>query len=208
MQAPEEKKTPDSTDAPKKSGDEPKAQGGDSQRDDAVATSPPPDVGAAAPEFALEKLDGRSVQLSSYKGKVLVIEFGSYTCPTFRERVAAMQQLAHEAGNRSQFLVIYTREAHPSDGWQVDRNRDENITIPQHKTIADRKAVGKEAREALHISFPIAVDDMNDSVANAYGAGANSAIVVGRDGMILARQKWVDPSGLLRVIEEAAAVKR
>jgi type I thyroxine 5'-deiodinase len=115
-----------------------------------------------------------------------------------------MQQLSHEVANRAQFLVVYTAEAHPSDGWQVDRNRDDAISIAQHKSLADRKSAAKDARERLHIQFPIALDDMDNSVAKAYGATENSAVVIGRDGNVVAFQRWTDPSGLRRIIDEAA----
>jgi Spy/CpxP family protein refolding chaperone/peroxiredoxin len=204
VNAPEEKK--DSMDgSDKKSGESPRGSAADQAASQVAEVAPPPDVGSPAAQFSLEKLDGRNIQLSLFKGKVLVIEFGSYSSPSFRQRVAPMQQLSHETGNRAQFLIVYTTEAHPSDGWQVDRNRDDSISIPQHKSLADRKAAARDARERLHIQFPIASDDMDNSVAKAYGAGENSAVVIGRDGNIAAFQRWTDPSGLRRIIDEAAA---
>ena len=91
------------------------------------------------------------------------------------------------------------------DGWQVERNREQKILVPAHSDAASRIAAAKSARETLKLTIPIAVDDMNDSIAEAFGAGENSAYVVGRDGKILARQTWADPFGLRRIIDETVA---
>src|SRR5205823_7819953 len=120
--------------------DEPKAD----------ASPPPgPAIGQAAPEFNLQKLDGRSVQLSSFKGKILVLMFGSYSSPSFRQRAAMIQDLARETGSHASFLIIYTKEAHPKDGWQVERNREQKILVPAHSDAASRIAAAKSARETL-----------------------------------------------------------
>ena len=48
---------------------------------------------------------------------------------------------------------------------------------------------------------------MSDSAAKDYGALENSAYVIGRDGKILARQQWLDPFGLRRVVDDATGQK-
>jgi peroxiredoxin len=169
-----------------------------------IAIAAGPAVGDAAPAFSLQKLDGRPVQLSSFKGKILVIVFGSYSSPSFRQRALAIQDLAREAGAHASFLLIYTREAHPKDGWQVERNRDDEIELPAPHDQAGRIAMAKKARDALKLTLPIAVDDFQNTVASAYGAGENSAYVIGRDGIVLARQKWADPFAIRREIDQSS----
>ena len=192
----ENEKTPDS-----------KEQSAGNAAPGSASAEPPPSgpaSGNPAPDFKLDKLDGRSVELSTFKDRVLVLVFGSYSSPSFRRRAASIQQLSRELGSGASVLIIYTREAHPKDGWQVERNRDDNVMIASPKEQADRIAQAKQARDALKLSVPIAVDDMSDNVAKAYGAGENSAFVIGRDGKILARQNWADAFGLRRAVENAA----
>jgi len=180
-------------DAPK--ADDPKAD----------ATPPPgPGAGQAAPTFALQKLDGRSVQLSSFKGRILVLVFGSYSSPSFRQRAPQIQELMQSEGSRASFLIVYAKEAHPKDGWQVERNRDEKIALAQHTDMPSRIAQAKQMRETLKLTVPIAIDDMDNSVATSYGAGENTALLIGRDGTILSRQTWADPFALKRAIGQAA----
>ena len=169
--------------------------------------APARDAGAkineVAPEFTLERLDGRNASLSAFKGKPLVIEFGSYSSPSFRQRAAKMEDLAKQYSMRANFLVIYTKEAHPIGGWEVDRNKDDRIAIPPHADLAARKSAAKDAKQALKLTLPIAVDGMDDKIAAAYGASENSAVVIGRDGKVLSKQTWADPYRLRAALDEA-----
>ena len=162
-----------------------------------------PKVGDPAPLLELHKLDGSLVQLSSLKGRIVVLEFGSYSCPVFREKVPAMEKLKSDLGARAQFFVVYGKEAHPVGEWEVDRNKDAGISVEQPKKIDGRRELAQQAREKLKITLPITLDTMGNDAAIAYGAGPNSAYVINRDGTIIARQQWCDPSGMRRAIEQA-----
>ena len=160
-------------------------------------------VGQPAPPFALKKVDGSSLNLSGMKGRVIVLEFGSWTSPAFRERASAMEKLKTEYGQRAQFFVVYMREAHAKGEWEVARNKDANIEAAQPSTIEARTDLAKKAREQLKITVPIAIDTIGNETATAFGAGANSAVVINRDGLIAAKQEWFDPGGLRRELDEA-----
>src|ERR1051326_8155393 len=46
-----------------------------------------PRIGDPAPDFELADLDGNWLRLSDLRGRPVVLEFGSYTCPIFSDRV-------------------------------------------------------------------------------------------------------------------------
>src|SRR5262249_25597797 len=135
--------------------------------------------------------------------RVIVLEFGSYSCPAFRNRVAAMEKLKTDYGTRASFFVVYGKEAHALGEWEVDRNKDDGISVEQPKTQEARKTLAEEARDKLHILTPIVLDSMGNDAARALGAGANSAYVLTRDGTLLAKQKWFEPIAIRRVLDEA-----
>jgi hypothetical protein len=169
-----------------------------------VPERPMPEVGATAPDFDLKKLDGPNARASAYQGRVLVLVFGSYSSPSFRQRAAALEQLKKELGPRgAQFLVVYTREAHPGGEWDVERNKDEGISVPAHPDLDARQRQAERAVKELKLSVPVAVDDMNDTALAAYGGATNGAVVIGRDGNVAARQRWFEPHTLRRHIEQA-----
>jgi hypothetical protein len=169
-------------------------------------TTGPITLGAPAPELELTRLDGKPVRLSSFSGRVGVIGFGSYSSPSFRQRAPALEQLAKQFGSRAQFLIVYTKEAHPAGQWDVDRNKEEGIAVEPHKDAAARTAQAEKAKDALGLTIPIAPDRMDDAVAAAFGGFPNGAVVLARDGTVVARQQWLDPDGLERRVEQALKV--
>jgi peroxiredoxin len=46
------------------------------------ATTATAEIGKPAPEFALQNLDGKTIKLSDYKGKLVVLEWFNPKCPT------------------------------------------------------------------------------------------------------------------------------
>ena len=180
------------------------------QRRRLPTTGPAPGAGATigspAPEFELTRLDGKPVRLSSFQGRVGVLVFGSYSCPSFRQRAAALDNLSRQFGARAQFLIVYTKEAHPAGAWDVERNKDEGIAVQPHADAEGRLVEAKKAKDKLKLTIPLAPDTMDDAVANAFGGFPNGAVVLSRDGVVLSRQQWVDPDGLERRIEQALKV--
>ncbi|MEA2710709.1 MAG: hypothetical protein QOF78_3310 [Phycisphaerales bacterium] len=166
-----------------------------------------PAIGAVAPDFTLNKIDGAQIALSSMKGRVVVLVFGCYSAPTFRNRAAALEKLRADFGTRASFFIVYTREAHPTGEWEVSRNKDDGIAVEQARTVESRKAAAVTARDKLKIATPIVLDTIGNDTALAYGAGPNSAYVIGRDGTIAARQQWFEPIALRRALDAAVAVK-
>lgn len=165
-------------------------------------------VGQPAPAFRVTKLDGLAVQLDSFQGKIALIAFGSYSSPSFRQRILSLEDLRREYGSRVSFLIIYTREAHPSVQWEVDRNREQQISIADAKDLSQRKELAKQARTKLKINIPLAVDTMDDDAAKGYHAWPNdAAVLIDKDGTVLAYQQWFDAYGMKQAILEALSNK-
>jgi hypothetical protein len=174
---------------------------------DAAPTDPKPTLpqpGSDAPDFSAVMLGGNTVRLSTWKGHVVVIEFGSLSSPVFRDQVPRMEKLRNDVGMRAAFLLIYTREAFPVGPENLQRNADDGISVPQATDLVQRKATAQRAKEILNITLPIAVDSMSDEIANAYGGMPNGAVVIGKDGKIVAREQWTNPDSLHRAIDRAS----
>jgi hypothetical protein len=184
-----------------KSGKKP-AAGGD---DNAAAAAKGPGVGEAAPDVALTRLDGGKVQLASLKGRIVVLVFGSYSSPSFRQRAAALEKLRSDLGIHAQMFVVYTKEAHATGEWEVDRNKDDGVSVEQPKTFEARRTLAQTAKEKLKLATPVTIDSIDNSAAAAFGAGENSAIVIGRDGTIVAKQQWFEPAAVRRAVDKLLA---
>ncbi|HEX4055966.1 MAG TPA: deiodinase-like protein [Tepidisphaeraceae bacterium] len=161
------------------------------------------DVGSAVPNVKIIELNGRAFMPANYKGHILVLEFGSMSCPVFRDHVPEMEKLKSSEGPRAFFLIVYTREAFPAGDKDVLRNKDQNITIPQAMTLDERKAQARQTQDALGITIPMSVDSMDDAVSNAFGTFPNGVVVIGKDGKIAALEHWTNPDSLRRAIDQA-----
>ncbi len=139
-----------------------------------------PRTGEMAPDFELTDLDGTTVRLSNLRGRPVVIEFGSYSCPIFSDRVPAMERLAREHPEVS-FLVIAIREAHPGE------------RLRQHKTAAEKRSAARKLAIEEGIGRRVLVDDLEGTVHRAYGGAWNPVCVLDADGKVIFRRAWNHP---------------
>ncbi len=158
-------------------------------------------VGQEVPaSLAVVTLDGKEVPLRRFvpRTKPLVVLLGSMSNPTFRDRVSDLVWLRRELGQDAELMLVYTREQYPAGEWTVERNQRDGVSLEQHEDIDARVAAARNLRVEAKIVFEMAVDTMDDSVVETLvGEGAHcAAIVIGRDGRIIGRQQWLDPTGL------------
>lgn len=139
-----------------------------------------------APNFSLSSDDGsKKVSYSSFKGKLpVVLIFGSYSDPTLREKSKEIESLYKKYKSHAQFLFVYIREAHPSDGFQVDKNRTDGIDIKDPQSISERSKLAHTACKKLGLTMPCLVDDMEDSTNKAYGAWPLRFLIIDKNGHI------------------------
>ena len=83
-----------------------------------------------------------------------------------------------------EFFVVYIQEAHPSDGWQMEVNVDEEIVFEQPTTDGEREHVAAACAVRLDLKIPTLIDDMGNSTDIAYSALPDRLYLVGKDGRI------------------------
>ena len=106
----------------------------------AASAQAAPSVGQPAPEFTLKDASGRTVQLSDYRGKYVVLEWTNPGCPYVRKHydsgnMAATQQDAAARG--AVWLSINSTEKSSWDwleptklvAWQKDRKMQPTATL-------------------------------------------------------------------------------
>jgi hypothetical protein len=82
------------------------------------------------------------------------------------------------------FYVIYIREAHPSNVWQMSSNIRDNVILVDPKTFEERTAVAESCVRKLGIKIPAVVDDLGDGVEAAYTGWPDRLYLIGRDGLV------------------------
>ncbi|MDB5325066.1 MAG: Iodothyronine deiodinase [Phycisphaerales bacterium] len=164
-------------------------------------------VGSPAPAFTATRLSGTEANNKSFTGKPLVLAFGSLTSPSFRDRLPKLELLKKKYNGRANVVVVYTKEAHPADGWQVERNRDDKVEINSPTTMKDRLALASKLKDMSKTSLDIVVDGMDDAMLSAFGGSIEGAVVLTPAGTVLGTQTFCDPSGLPRMIDDALKAK-
>jgi hypothetical protein len=81
--------------------------------------------------------------------------------------------------------VVYIREIHPSDGWQVKENERDAVLLRQHRSQQERVEVGTACMVKLALEMPPLVDEMDDAAEQAYCALPERLYLVGADGRIV-----------------------
>ena len=96
-----------------------------------------------------------------------------------------MEEIYSQYRDRVEFFVIYIQEAHPTDGWQVESNLQEDILYRQHQSFEEREGAAQACSIGLHISIPVLVEDMENAVDEAYGAAPERLYLIGADGKVV-----------------------
>jgi cytochrome c biogenesis protein CcmG/thiol:disulfide interchange protein DsbE len=113
-----------------------------------------------APDFALKTLEGKTVKLSDYKGKIIIIDFWATWCPPCRKGIPDLIELQKAY---SKDLVIV------------------GISLDQERTLKDLKPF----IENYGINYPVVLG--NEKVVKDYG-GVNAiptSFIVDQKGFII-----------------------
>jgi thiol-disulfide isomerase/thioredoxin len=131
---------------------------------------PGPALGESAPEFALKTVDGHDeVTLSKLTGsRPVVLVFGNFTCGPFRSQAGNVEKLYRMYKDRASFVMIYVREAHPTDGWSMESNDRVGVSLAQPRTYTERVSVAQTCGKRLGLGFPMLVDTIDDAVGGKY----------------------------------------
>ena len=79
-----------------------------------------------------------------------------------------LNELYRRYKDRVEFFVIYIREAHPAQGWQVPNNVIENIMVEEPTTDQERTEVAATCRLALGLEMPMLIDSIQNSIDEDY----------------------------------------
>ncbi len=123
-------------------------------------TKPAPTHDAVmVPNFSLESIDGKTVTLRDYKGKIILINFWASWCPPCQAEMPSLE--------------AYYRD-HKDDGFIV--------LAVNHKEPQETVAA---FAEKMDLTFPVLLDT-DGSTAQTYGVtGMPTSFFVGRDGELL-----------------------
>ncbi len=146
-----------------------------------------PKLGESAPDFTLKTADGKeTVQLSKIvSAKPTVLLFGNFTCGPFRALYPDVDAIFERFKDRATFAMIYVREAHPTDGWKMESNTKMGVVTAQPTTYEQRVGVCEQFRKLIKPGMKILVDDIHDTVGDAYSGMPARLYVIDPQGKVV-----------------------
>lgn len=184
---------------------EPYLDPGNSYSDNALA------LGEQVPDFKLYTTEGEEVHLQQEFAdeKPILLINGSYTCPLFRDKVAAINNFAITYGAYIKVLVIYTVE-HDPDGQSspyraefgtLDINKKEHILLPQARTYGERRSAANDMLKDFNLVCPLLLDSPCNDWWKAFGQAPNRAYLLDTDGTVYASHGWFHPETMVESVE-------
>jgi hypothetical protein len=155
-------------------------------RQEIGSLQPGPALGEKAPDFTLKTNDAeQDVTLSKRVGpRPVVLVFGNFTCGPFRSQAGNVEKLYRLYKDRATFLMVYVREAHPTDGWSMASNERVGVALAQPRTYEERAAVARTCGQRLGLGFPMLVDSLDDTVGARYSGMPSRLYLLDRDGKV------------------------
>jgi thiol-disulfide isomerase/thioredoxin len=140
------------------------------EKTDSKVVLPGTSVSSAAPksmppDFDVRTVDGRSIKLSDYRGKVLVMDFWATWCPPCRQETPQLARLARD--NRDRGLEVI--------GMHID---DRGRSTPE----AIRKFID---HYGINYTVGLATDDMFVSYLGTEDDTIPQTLIFGRDGKLI-----------------------
>ena len=145
-----------------------------------------PHVGDKAPSFTLGTVDGsEKVKLASLIGKKpVVLILGNFTCGPFRALYPDIEAIHRRHKMNAEFLMVYVREAHPSDGWKMEQNERFGVSVKQPTTLGERTKVAGQFCTKLKPAMPVLVDEIEDLAGNLYSGMPGRMYVIDSKGKV------------------------
>lgn len=108
-------------------------------------------------------------------GRPLVVNFGSMTWFPFMSKIKQFCEVARDFSNSVDFVIVYTSEAHASDGWFLPSNPQQTRA---HQNFEERCEMAKSLKSELDYPCPIVVDDMDNAAADKYGGRPDRLYII------------------------------
>ncbi len=136
--------------------------------------------GFLAPDFTLKSLDGKTIRLSDFRGRAVVLNFWASWCPPCRQEMPALQR-------------VY--EAYQSQGVEV---------IAVNATSQDTLSSAQGFIQSNGLTFMVLLDEQGDVQSMYRVSGLPTTVFIDRDGVI---RYWIVGGPLSEALLLAQAEK-
>ena len=90
-------------------------------------------------------------------------------------------------GDRANFLVVYVREAHASDEWEMADNTKAGVRFAQPRSDEERRSAAARFVSGSRVTIPVVVDGLDDAASTPFGAWPERLYVLDAAGRVIYR---------------------
>jgi Iodothyronine deiodinase len=98
--------------------------------------------------------------------------------------LGALEELQRRYGSEVAFFVVYIKEAHPEDGWVLNRNRDARVRVDDPTSDEQRADIAETCARRMRLTLPVLVDGIDNATSSAYGGWPDRLYLIGRHGHV------------------------
>lgn len=95
-----------------------------------------------------------------------------------------MKELIAHHKSAIQFAFVYVLEAHPTDGWYTQSNKEAGLIYSQPTNMGERAKIARDWRAAYGFESPIVLDWPDDRINQDYAGSPERLYVLDADGIV------------------------
>ena len=182
-------------------------------------------VGDTIPQFQFYTLAGTPVDALTQlqTGKPLLLIAGSITCPVYRGKINAINNIISTYGTQINTFIVYVVEAHPNtpdvspyscNVWTHSQNQSEGVLYLQQTTYGQRKAAVTDMMNNVcsctpAINAPVIIDGPCNDYWTTFGEAPNNAYLINPlNGTVYCKHGWFNqaPNNMAACIDSLLAI--
>jgi type I thyroxine 5'-deiodinase len=95
-----------------------------------------------------------------------------------------LNEIYDQYKDKLQFFCVYIQEAHPTDGWQVLSNLEQDVIFESPINADERAEMASTCALRLNFRMPMLLDNMTNEVDLKYAALPERLYVLDKDGKV------------------------
>ena len=99
--------------------------------------------------------------------------------------MAQIEELQKKYSDTVNFVIVYIKEAHPDDEWQMEDNEESGVIYSQPKSTEERRELARAFIDQMDVETETLLDDIDNTAMACYAAWPERLYIIGTDGRII-----------------------
>jgi type I thyroxine 5'-deiodinase len=99
--------------------------------------------------------------------------------------LAEIEKIREDFQDQVELVLVYIKEAHSGDEWQMDSNVESKVVFDQPRTFEARADLARTFVDRMEVETETLVDDIRNTAMACYAAWPERIYVIDREGRIV-----------------------